>query len=85
MAPERISSSLVSDFWLHHLQPRIVSPRSQRLVLGIVANSDLALSFLINGPADMATGWTWLTPAQRSAVKADYTQAGIKIMVSGTS
>lgn len=31
----------------------------------------------------MAPGWTWLTDAERSSVKAAYAQAGIKLIVSG--
>lgn len=30
----------------------------------------------------MALGWQWLTNAQRAAVKADYKNAGVKLLVS---
>jgi len=42
-----------------------------------------ALSFLLTeGPFDKAEEWTWLTAAERTAVKAQYATAGIKLVVS---
>ncbi|KAL8281013.1 hypothetical protein RQP46_006692 [Phenoliferia psychrophenolica] len=46
------------------------------------AASAISGCWLLSGPADMAEGWRELTAAQRSSVKADYAQAGIKLIVS---
>ena len=41
------------------------------------------MSFLLtSGPADKAEEWVQLTATQRSAVKAQYAAAGIKLIVS---
>lgn len=38
--------------------------------------------YLLSGPADMATGWSWLSSSQRQSVKSDYANAGIKLLVA---
>ncbi|KAF8966247.1 hypothetical protein BDZ97DRAFT_1756668 [Flammula alnicola] len=48
---------------------------------GIISFS--ALSFLLSrGPADQAQAWAQLTDAQRKSIKAKYSAAGIKLIVS---
>ncbi|KZP22442.1 glycoside hydrolase family 18 protein [Athelia psychrophila] len=43
----------------------------------------LALSFwLLSGAVDQADGWAALTAAQRTAIKTDYNNAGISLVVS---
>ena len=37
---------------------------------------------MTTGAVDMALGWQWLSNAQRAAVKADYKNAGINLLVS---
>ncbi|KZP04050.1 glycoside hydrolase family 18 protein [Athelia psychrophila] len=45
-----------------------------------------ALSFwLLSGAAEQADGWAALTAAQRTAIKTDYDNAGISLVVSAFS
>lgn len=66
---------IYSDKWVNEGSP----PASSAIAGWTV----FALSFwLTGGPADMVQGWQELTAAQRTAVKTDYGNAGIKLIVA---
>jgi chitinase len=49
----------------------------------LTANTFRILSFLLtSGPADQVEAWTQLSADQRSAIKSEYNNAGINLMVS---
>ncbi|KAK7037514.1 hypothetical protein VNI00_011006 [Paramarasmius palmivorus] len=67
---------LYSDQWISGINGP--PPVSQ-----VAGYNVLTLSFLLlEGPADKATEWAQLSAAERSAIKAEYDAAGIKLIVS---
>ncbi|KAF8588809.1 glycoside hydrolase family 18 protein [Ramaria rubella] len=62
------------------LTPGVLGPPAASQVKGF---NVVALSFfLINGVADKAQEWAQLTSTERSSIKAQYEEAGIKLLVS---